>query len=212
MMLNPTLVILSAVVLVLGIIFMMERNKRKKKIEEIEGVILFGEKVTTQDYISFCNTCISYLLISIDKKLDMSLFIQEEKLKAKDSQESMRMIEQTINLFPIIQCKWVKDYVFIVDEEKTIKKIEDYQNNTGSDDYVIPLFDVGVVSRNPNIFTISTRYQQAKTVEQILTTRGIGDQFEGTEDIVKGLNSLANNDEKYITPDILYSERNMQEV
>lgn len=207
---NPWIVIGTVIFVLFGVIIILENKKRKKKIDSIEGVMLFGEKVTTQDYFSFCNTCIAYLLIDESKTLDMKNFIPEEKLTSNDGKESMRMIEQTINLFPIISCTWLGDTTFVVDDEKTIKKIEDYQKNTKSDDYVIPLFDVGLVSRNPNIFTISTRYQQAKTAEKILTTRGIGDQFEGTEEIVKGLNDLAEDDKNYITPRVFYSDRNVK--
>lgn len=209
---NPWAVIGTVIFILFLTIIILENNKRKKKIDDIEGVFLFGEKVTTQDYFSFCNTCIAYLLIDNTKTLDMKNFIQEDKILSEDGKESMRMIEQTINLFPIISCTWIGGTTFVVDEEKTIKKIEEYQKNTKSDDYVIPLFDVGLVSRNPNLFTISTRYQQAKTAEKILTTRGVGDQFDGTEEIVKGLNELADNDKKYITPRVFYSERNVKPI
>lgn len=209
MTLNPWIVIGTVVFILLATIILLENNKRKKHIDRIEGVMLFGEKVTTQDYFSFCNTCIAYLLIDKSKTLDMKNFIPEDKLTSKEGKESMRMIEQTINLFPIISCTWLGDTTFVVDDEKAIKKIEEYQKNTKGDDYVIPLFDVGLVSRNPNIFTISTRYQQAKTAEKILTTRGVGDQFEGTDEIVKGLNDLAEDDKKYVTPRVFYSDRNI---
>lgn len=210
--LNPTLVILLSVIFVLGIIFWMERKKSKKMKEKMEGVHFFGEKVTTQDFFSFCNTCAAYLLIDEKKTLDLKNFVPEDKLKSKKGKESLRMIEQTINLFPIISCTWLKDAIFIVDEAKTVEKIENYQKNTQTDDYIVPLFDVGLISRNPKIFNVSTKYQQAKTAETVLTTRGIGDQFEAHGDIVKGLETLAEDEDNYETPDILYSERNIQSI
>lgn len=208
--LNPMLVILMTVAIVVGIIFLVERHKRQEKLDKLEGVMLFGEKVTTQDYFSFCNTCIAYLLIDEKKTLDLAGFVDGERLSSPAGKESLRMIEQTINLFPIISCTLLRDAIFVVNEEKTVEKIEAYQNLTHADDYIIPLFDVGLIQRNPNIFNISTRYQQAKTVENILTTRGVGDQFDATQDIVNGLSKVAINDKKYKVPDILYSERNVQ--
>ena len=206
---NPMIVIVTMIFLMIASIILLENRKRKKKIEKIEGVTLFGEKVTTQDYFSFCNTCIAYLLIDSEKALDLKLFIPEKKLESPKAQESMRMIEQTINLFPIISCVWDRGTKFIVDEEKTIKKVETYQKSTKTDDYIVPLFDIGLVSRNPNLFNASTQYQQAKTIEKILTTKGIGDQFEGTDEIVRGLNTLSEDGEKYVVPAVFFSERNM---
>lgn len=209
MKLNPFFVVVSVIIIIGAIMFFLERSKRKKKIEELEGVLLFGVKVTTQDYFSFCNTCIAYLLIDEKKTLDLAGFIQEDKLKSDAGKESLRMIEQTINMFPIIACKRIQDAIFVVDEEKTIQKIEAYQENTKSDDYVIPLFDMGLVTRNPDIFTISTRYQQAKTVEKILNAKGVGDQFQATEPIIKGLAKIAIG-KHYEVPDVMFSDRNIQ--
>ena len=206
---NPFFVIVTVLIITIIVLFVLGRSKKKKNDAEIEGVLLFGEKVTTQDYFSFCNTCIAYLLIDQTKTLDLAGFIQEEKLKSESGKESLRMIEQTINMFPIIACKRIKDAVFIVDETKTIEKIEIYQNLTKSDDYVIPLFDMGLITRNPNIFTVSTRYQQAKTIEKILKSKGVGDQFQATESIIKGLAKIAIG-KHYEVPEIMYSDRNIQ--
>lgn len=210
MKLNPTVVMATAVFFVLAIIFMVERKKRRQHIDNIEGVMLFGEKVTTQDFFSFCNTCAAYLLIDKKKKIDLKNFVPEDKLKAESGKESLRMIEQTINLFPIVACKLMPDAIFVVDEAKTIEKVAAYQKNTENDDYIVPLFDVGLISRNPKIFNIPTRYQQAKTAETVLATRGVGSEFEGHEEIVKGLETLSENEENYKTPDVLYSSRNVQ--
>ena len=203
---NTAIVALGMIFLMFVSMIILDRHKRKRQIENLEGVYLFGEKITTQDYFSFCNTCIAYLLIAQEKYIDMKLFIQEKKLETNSGRESMRMIERTINLFPIVSCI-LDGTKLLLDEEKTIKKIEEYQKNTQKDDYIIPLFDIGVVSRNPKIFNLSTRYQHMKIVENILTSRYISDQFEEIGGIVKGLQELSC--DKYKTPDIYYSHRNI---
>lgn len=208
---SPMLVILVTAVVTLGIIFYLEREKRQKKIDKAEGVVFFGEKITTQDYFSFCNTVIAYLMISDPKRIDLSKFIAREKIESENGKESMRMIEQTINLFPIISCTWEKDGILYVNEEETIKKTAEYQKTTKSDDYLLPLFDVGLIARAAGLFNTSTRYQQAKTVENILTTKGVGDQFECTDDILKGLSKITFN-KGYKAPDVMYSNRNIQAV
>lgn len=207
--LNPMIVIVTFFFIMVVSILLLEDRKKKKNKEKVEGVEFFGEKITTQDYFSFCNTCIAYLLISQEKKLDLTTFISEKKLEDNKGKESMRMLEQTINLFPIISCTWDGGTVFSIDETKTIEKLEIYQKNTQNDDYIIPLFDVGLVSRNPKLFNTATRYQQAKTAEKVLTTRGVGDMFQGTEEIVQGLDDLSVKGSDYVVPQVYYSSRNI---
>ena len=147
-----------------------ESKKREFKAAEQEGIEVFGVKIPTQDYFSLCNTCIAYLLCSPTKKVDMKLFISKEHFDGTSWRDSMLMIQETVNKYPIVQCVWNGDTTFSVDESGTLKKIEEYQKHTRSDDYIIPLFDIGLIGRNPDLFSASTKYQQAKTAENVLGT------------------------------------------
>lgn len=194
--------------LIFGYVFLSTYRAKLKRTATEEGVIVFGEKIPFQDYLSLCNTCIAYLLISPEKKVDMTLFISKEKFVGDSWKDSMRMIRETINRFPIVYCDWPGDTTFMVNENETLDKLEAYQMKTQSDEYIIPLFDIGLVSRNPNLFSSSTKYQQANTALNVFKSRDVQIFTDPkTDEIVEGLETLGNDD--YVVPVVHYSDRHV---
>ena len=198
-----------AIAAIIWYIVINESKKKKNAIAEKEGVLVFGENIPMQDYLSLCNTCIAYLICSPTKKVDMTLFIAKDKFQTDDYKSSMLMLRDSINKFPIIQCNWSGGTILEVDEMGTIKKIETYQKATQSDDYIIPLFDLGLIARNPKLFSTSTKYQQAKTAQDVMTARTVTLSKDPATEVVE--QSIAKMyDDKFITPVVFKSPRHLK--
>ena len=153
-------------------------KKKEKDYEENEGVLLFGIKMTTADFFSFINTCVSHLMLDNDHELDLKKFINSEFLASDKYKKSVYLIERTINAYPIVSCFYVGNFKYKINTHDTLKKYERYQHETKHDDYIIPIFDMGVIARNPGLFNTPTRYQQLRNIDKILCDSIMSKNFE----------------------------------
>ena len=92
------LVLAIAVIILTTYIFIKEykdeRNKDKKRYV-VGGIKIFGIELTSNEYLSFINSCISYLFIY--NELDLSNFINSDLLARADISD-FHLIERTINI------------------------------------------------------------------------------------------------------------------
>lgn len=137
----------------------------KEYTKSCEKIILFGIKIDLDDYFSFINGIISYLMI--DDEVVLTDFIKMDLLKDAKSTDFI-FIERTINLYPIIACRYNGNYKYTIDKDKLSKKYEKYQKETGKDDYIIPLFDTKLVSNNRNLFNVETQHQHFLNMIKLL--------------------------------------------
>lgn len=191
-------------------IFYSEYQKKIKRLERTESIEVFGVKMPLQDYISLCNSCIAYLLCSPTKKVDMKMFINKDKLIG-EWRSSMIMIRDTINIYPIIHCIWNGETGFEIDEAATLKKIELYQKSTQSDEYIIPMFDIGLIMRNPDLFSVSTKYQQARTASAILNLKVVNEFIDSDITLLED-NIEKIPEEDYKTPDYVEGPNHVIEI
>lgn len=167
--------------------FMLYKYKQHKKRLETkhkEGISLYGYKVNTYDFMSIINSMIAY--IAIYDEMDVSKFFSDDFTRKGDRDKTNLLIERVINEYPIIGCKYVGDNKFVKDEGLIAKKCEQYQKETGRDDYIIPLFDTGVVKEYPELFNFGTKFQQAQSLENLLKGR-LSVNFETANDILDDL-------------------------
>ena len=92
------LVLAIAVIILTTYIFIKEykdeRNKDKKRYV-VGGIKIFDIELTSNEYLSFINSCISYLFIY--NELDLSKFINSDLLSRADISD-FHLIERTINI------------------------------------------------------------------------------------------------------------------
>lgn len=190
-----TTVIIATVtsIIFLSIIVLTIREEKRREMIRFqkEGINIFGVKMKTNDYFSFINTLISYLMIDMNNKLDLSKFIDNDLLKQKKYNQCFHIIENTINMFPLVVCTYEGDGIFVLNKEETAKKMEKYQKDTQMDDYIIPLFDMRIIERYSTLFNYSAKYQQSKNMENILSHEIMTNNFHESDMILKRIEPIS---------------------
>lgn len=177
--------ILFSVYMLLNIIsYAMKRLGKKIEDEGEEGIDLFGYHIPTNDFISIIQTLACYLMSSDENTIQIANFISDEFLDRADFNGSCHIIEDAINELPIVHCRYVGRGRFVLDQTKTIHKYELYQEESKGDDYIIPMFQANVVSRNASFFNFPTRYQQECVVRRILRSEVLSHLFEYPEVVI----------------------------
>lgn len=182
-------VVLLAGMIILGIraIYVVKHNHIEYM--EQEGVTIFNHKMHTEDFISFTNTCVGYLLSY--GYLNLENFINSDILRMTSTKD-FDLLEDAINTYPIISCKYIGRYRFELQRERMIEKYEQYQQQSGTDEYIVPLFSNEMVHKYKSMFNFSTRYQQFKTVDNIMHNDKLQDNFEMCDKIFIKMQKHAN--------------------
>ena len=184
------LVLAIAVIILTTYIFIKEykdeRNKDKKRYV-VGGIKIFGIELTSNEYLSFINSCISYLFIY--NELDLSNFINSDLLARADISD-FHLIERTINMYPVLSCKYISSYKYILNRDVMIDKYDEYFNKTGEHEFIIPLFDFNLVAEHDDMFNIVTRHQQHAVAEEIVNRSSLKLNFKTTEKTLNNFNGL----------------------
>lgn len=163
----------------------VDAKKKNSAYNQEEGIKIFNTQMKTVDFMSLINTFSSYLMI--EQEINLKTYINNDLLRLS-SESDMLLIERCINAYPIVACKYVGDFRYVLDRNAVIKKYEDYQKNTGMDDYVIPLFETEMVHKYRDLFNFSTRFQQLKVCENMIRSQAIGLNFNESEQFMDDLN------------------------
>ena len=187
-----TAVVFLAITLVCAICIVLytisSLSKIKKSINYDDKILLFGVPVTPNDFISIIQTLGAYLKSSVDNTIDLKDFIDEELLRYPGIDGNFTLIERCLNQLPLVACIHMGKGKYVVDEKTLVKKYEKYQKQTQRDDYILPLFQADVVSRNPNLFNFATKYQHNETTAIILRSDIMNMVLAKTEDIINKIN------------------------
>lgn len=186
------LIALATVILcVVLMLLYVNEQKKKREYERKNGIKIFGYRMNDKDFFSFCNTLVAYLICY--REIDLKKFLNTDYLRVTIRDVDFHTIENIINLYPCIACKYVGNYKFKLDEDAIAKKCEKYQKETGNDDYMIPLFEIGLIQRNENFFNLQTRYQQVINMKSIMNHEIHGYQFNNQEQTQREIDKVERN-------------------
>lgn len=162
--------------------------KRAKIFKEEEGVRLFKMKIHTMDYFDLINSLVSYIMIY--REIDLHDFFDRNTLRlGKDA--DFHFIEESINHYPIVACTYIGDGRYKLNEYKMSEKYAYYQEQTKRDDYLIPLFDLTLINKYPELFNYSMKFQQTINTKNMLNTH-LGDRFDEVDLVLEDLEDYEN--------------------
>lgn len=174
-------IILAIAVLIVGCIgcaAYIWYNAYQYRMHPTDGTNLFGVHVPMNDFFSIINTLAMY--VYCDKQVDLKNFFDASLLQNAELKD-FKFVETMINSYPLIKCDYYQNGIFVLDEVGTAEKLAKFQAETGTDNYILPLFDISIIQRNADIFNISTKYQQAKVIDNILDNKVKKRYFENPE-------------------------------
>lgn len=171
---------------ILGVFYVKEQAK-KREYDRNNSVRIFGYMINDKDFFSLCNTLVAYIMCY--REIDLRYFLNLDYLRITQD-EDFHIIENIINMYPCIACKYIGNYTFRLDEEGVSKKCEKYQQETGNDDYIVPLFEIGLIERNEKFFNVQTRYQQLMNMKSIMCHDIYGYHFDNPEQTQKELDKV----------------------
>lgn len=172
-------IVIACIAIVYGVCVYVHDVWRYNQFKKEEGITIFGTKMKTYDYLCFINTLISYLMI--DGEVNLHNFIDINKLRVAPLSD-FELIGRTINSYPIVFCVYLGDYKFKLDKGAMSKKYGAYQQNTGWDNYIIPLFSNHIIEEYKDLFNFSTKYQQTKVFENIMNRDMLSLNFDACDE------------------------------
>lgn len=195
-----TVTIMAITILLLSIMCVTLLWKDRSKIKNTTPkIFVFGKDMFLEDFISLINTLIGYLMIDLsteiynqnhpNEKMSRGLNIYDY-LKKPVSEDDLLFIERVINLYPIISVIYAGNGIFKVDINKSAKKIEEYQEQTRTDNYIMPIFNFAMINRNKSIFTFSTIFSNTRVIDSIVENKCLTEKFDNNKGVAKELQSM----------------------